>query len=78
MLRYIHIVTIKTKDSFISKSLVHYEGPFNDHALCGQDLSGDSIGTESWTVGKPTKKRVNCQDCIRFRNHVLGKLSDHD
>ena len=53
--------------------IVHYDGAIGDYALCGHDLDGDEYGGDTWDSAKPSKKRVNCPNCIAIRNHVLGK-----
>lgn len=53
--------------------LVHYEGPDPTRMLCG--LSHDEDDRYPYSDGTETNKRVNCDKCIEFRNHVLGKKS---
>lgn len=53
--------------------LVHYEGALGEDALCGHDLSGDSVAGESWTAATETRRRVNCQDCLAIVRHVRGR-----
>lgn len=59
--------------AIIENMVVHYEGCFSDYALCGQDIDGDNIYGVSWNRAVYTNKRVNCEDCLAVRDHVLGR-----
>ena len=54
------------------KEVVHYEGCLGDsYALCGMNVCADDA--LEMTDSVVTTKRVTCEDCLRVRDHVLGR-----
>ncbi|MDO3380384.1 hypothetical protein [Geoalkalibacter halelectricus] len=58
-------------DAETGEALVHYEGPFNDFALCGDALEMDRYAGESHP--QETNKRVTCEKCHAVVRHVRGR-----
>jgi hypothetical protein len=57
------------------ESVIHWDGVFQpgDMSLCGCDLIGDNSHKDvgnGWKTGVETKKKVNCELCLRIIEHV--------
>lgn len=53
------------------ETVIHYEGPFSDFALCGDALERDMHAGESEPV--ETARRATCENCLAVVRHVRGR-----
>lgn len=51
--------------------LIHYEGAFDDHTLCGDAMEEDISSSTHPPID--TTKRVTCPRCIAVVKHVRGR-----
>ena len=66
----------KFEHYYNGETLIHYDHPLNDVALCGLSMEGDDVngdGSDAWTTMHPTHKKVNCVDCLTIVAHVRKK-----
>lgn len=60
------VAKLTITDGATVKTKMHHPGitqPW-DISLCGQDLMGDSIGTESWPEAEAVDGKIDCPDCL--------------